>query len=145
MYRFFNFMGTDSDNSNRTESYQNQELPKFENDSFSLHENFRDPFLGGTRLANIAQNSKGMAHRAAPNVVRVPNTQATISSVPFPEVQHLGIVSNGSSGNKAHVIKIDGNQYMISKTGKYGNLEVIELTKDYIKLKFNNEIKIFRP
>jgi hypothetical protein len=146
IYRFFNFVGDDDNLAETSDSFQVQEIPKFQKDSFQLHKGFRDPFLGG--ISHGSSNVSVAVQRPVSVINIAPKPTQIIPqlpSEPFPEVQHLGIVNNGTSGTKTHMVVINGNKYMISKLGKYANVEVTELSKDYIKLKFNNEVKIFRP
>jgi hypothetical protein len=139
VYRFFSFVDTTKKTSKIDSFKYTNKLPAFEKDTFKLHANFRDPFLD--RI-----NKPVRVHHHTISLEK-PKTKVETFSVliPFPQITHLGIVNNASNNLKTHMISIDGVTHMITKIGKYGYVEVVDIQKDLIKIKFNGEVKTFHP
>lgn len=136
IYRFVDFTGRKPLASKNAVSNEVMEFPEFQLDSFSLHTGFRDPFLGKTFRG---KKKKKTYYKSVPKKKVEPVVK---EKVIFPDMSYLGMIKNGTSGSATHLVIIEGNSHMVTGNGQYGSIEVTQIYKDSLEIKYKDEIKV---
>lgn len=100
-------------------------------DTFSIQPISRDPFLG-----TILSTSKSS------NVTSKVKKQPT-DQVAWPSIEYHGLVADVSSKNRVFIIKINGNQQLLSNGSNFEELKIIRGDAKKVMIRFNGTIKEF--
>lgn len=137
IYRFVDFTGRKPLAIKTASVNKVMEFPEFQLDSFKLHTGFRDPFLG--KVFNSKKKKKKKYYKAPPKKKVEPIVK---EKVVFPSMNYLGMIKNGTSGSATHLVIIEGNSHMVTGNGQYGSIEVTQVYKDSLEIKYKDEIKV---
>jgi hypothetical protein len=99
-------------------------------DTFSILADYRDPFLG--TMPKKAR--KKLVKRKAPPKPVLPEIQ----------VRYSGWINDSSSGQKIFFVEIDGEQLMMTRNQKHGELKLLSGNKDKIRVRYNGRTKTIK-
>jgi hypothetical protein len=102
------------------------------NDTFSIHANYRDPFLGKTVEAGGEQ--KKVTAFGKPIAV----------TGKWPQIEFHGLIKNQKSNKQIALIQIDGHGYNMMPGNTEKGIELRHLYKDSVELFFNKERKVVK-
>ena len=108
-------------------------------DTFQLVLTGRDPFLNSK-----IKNSTNHSVKKQFNKTHVPQKKITppiIKNIKWPSIKYYGYVKNKTKGKQACLIKIESNLYQMHKGNIKQNIELVQIYKDSIQVKFNQEFK----
>jgi hypothetical protein len=108
------------------------------NDTFSIHQGYRDPFLG-----KVADNRPRVSS-GIPVKTPVKPTPALPSLVKWPPVQFHGLIKNQKSGKLIALVEIEGHGHNMMPGDVEGGLELIQTYKDSVILGMGKDRKTFR-
>ena len=132
VYRlFFQGKGNDSSNfSNHSFVPEAVDLTSL-NDTFSIHSNYRDPFLG-----NVApRNSRSGGTGPAKSVAKTP----VASVAKWPTIVFHGLIRNQKSNKQVAWVQIDSHSFNMAPGTTQMGVELKRCFKDSILVVFNAE------
>ena len=106
------------------------------NDTFSINPNYRDPFLGKSIKKTIPSENK-VSNVTIPTVIK----KTTEPTIKWPSVIYAGLIKNKKSNKQLVLIQINGQSSSIKVGEIINGIELINIFKDSIEVKFGNEKK----
>ena len=101
------------------------------NDTFSIHSNYRDPFLG----KGIEKHIKTLG--AVPAIKPIEKT--TVATLKWPAVSFHGLIRNQKSNKQIALVQIEGHTYNMTPGDIQSGIELKRCFKDSVQLLFNME------
>lgn len=112
-------------------------------ESIILSLNYPDPFLKGGNFAKEhkqnAASTKNTTNK--PNVKQAVKTPSVVSSPAF-DIKYIGLVKNSDKGTQTAMISINGKSYFALQKDVIEGFLIVEISKDFIRLKKGKELKI---
>jgi hypothetical protein len=105
----------------------------FIQDSFSITNNYRDPFLGSKV---VVQRHISVSPKPAPK-------QVISKNIKWPAISFKGLVKNNSSQVTYALITIDGRLKNVQEKEEISAIKILNIQRDSIGVAFNNETKYF--
>jgi hypothetical protein len=102
-------------------------------DTFSLIDDYRDPFLGYLEIPKPIYSAPLAIKAAAP---------PPRPNVPFPNVRYLGRVKNHDSQKRVAIIMVDKSIKNMSEGDQYNNVKLLKLLGDSVLVSFYDERKM---
>jgi hypothetical protein len=103
------------------------------NDTFSIHQNYRDPFLGKTTEKRISSSGQ----KAVSNLVAKPAP----TLIKWPAIAFHGLIRNQKSNKQVALVQIDGHTYNMSPGETQARVELKRCFKDSVLVGFDGEKK----
>jgi hypothetical protein len=108
-------------------------------DTFSIHPDYRDPFLEESIHKNegsVKYHSVGLANNSK-------QVKAETNTTVWPVIIYTGIIKNQKSSKQLVMIQISGQSIIMAKGEKSGMIELTKISKDFIEMQFGKEKKVF--
>jgi len=108
-------------------------------DSMPISLDYRDPILSetGTRISTKTLGEEENTE----NFDAFASTEQYFVPEPDPEVRYLGFIQNEKNKKPVAIIEIQGEQKMISRNDQVGEIKVIHIAPDNIKIVANGQTK----
>ena len=107
-------------------------IAAIERDTFLIVADYRDPFLGTKRrVTGQKTNYKS----------RTSNNTVASKGKNWPAIAYNGMIKNNNSNKRVGIVKIDGKEYLVKSGDVLGEVKVIKITKQEIKVRFQRESK----
>lgn len=118
----------------------NEESANKNVDTFNIIANYADPFLKRSILVRssntiVGKNEKPQTRNTEKKVVLLKN---------WPNISYAGLVSSFMGNKSTALISINGESCVMKKGDILKDIELITITKDSVKLKFQNEFRIVK-
>ena len=112
-------------------------------DTIVLSLNYSDPFLkGGNFSKEHKQNTSSAKNTtSAPTVKQAIKTPSVVSS-PALDIKYVGLLKNNDKGTQTAMISINGKSYFGNQKEVIEGFTVVEISKDFVKIKKGKEILI---
>lgn len=112
-------------------------------DSFVLLQEYRDPFLGKVRRAQITPDRMPETQPKAPNPNPAPRKPAKPKEEPKPTdwsfLKFSGIVQQSGTDKKIGLLQVNGKMHRVEPGKMYGNVTVLALYADSVRVQFKEE------
>lgn len=109
--------------------------------SYELNLDYRDPFIGKS-MQRKKRTSNQSTPRPKPVVSSIPKTPVVKApKVKWPLVVSLGGVSNTNGNSSSVILKVNGQESIISLGDSISGVSLVELTRDSVTLSYMNEYK----
>lgn len=152
-YKVYQYMNDGDDNIVITENIQPLNTEKIIADTFSLFNNYRDPFLGNdgkemggsstkTNYSNSNYTSNNNNNKPKKNPVVAPTNTANANNG-WPKITYSGMMVNESSKQSIAFITVDGVSNRVKVADKVNELKVIAFDQNGITLQKGKEKKVF--
>lgn len=107
-------------------------------DTFSLLEEYRDPFLGATAVKKKSSvaGSQQSAIKKTPEIKK--------EKTPWPAIKFLGIVKNNSSNQSMALLNIAGKELRMRTGDMHNEIHLDKIYKDSILVSRAKELKMIR-
>lgn len=109
-----------------------------EQDTFTLFNNYRDPFLYGTRSSGVAHPNTNTTSHPRPKVKATP---APVKS--WPVIVYSGIVKNQSNATALVLLRINGRLHTLKQGEMSDGVKVVSFSNNEVVLLYEKEKKIF--
>lgn len=105
----------------------------FQPDTFSLVNNYRDPFLGKTiREPGPRPNQSSVINRKSPIVTL------------WPSIIYSGVIKNQKSKKEVAMVQINGQSNLMKVKDVVSEVQLLKIYKDSIEVKFGKEKRVIR-
>lgn len=101
-------------------------------DTFSLHKNTRDPFLGKNPVVLLKSNQNKN------NAIK-PNIQKPVTEIPKPDIKYLGMIKNNSNEKQMALVRINGQQKRMNPGEEIENMKLLKIFKDSCLFSYGKE------
>lgn len=107
-------------------------------DTFSIVNNYRDPFLGKTITADVNKSVVVQRIKPAPieSVVKQP--------LEWPAIIYGGMIKNQKSNKQFVLLQINGQANVMKQGDVKNGVELLVIFKDSIQVSFKKEIRIIK-
>ncbi len=105
-------------------------------DTFTLVNNYTDPFLGV-----IADNN---APKKQNTVVKTEKKKQTPPAAPWPSVAYGGMIRNQENNNQLALLTVNGQTDLVSPGKQYLEITVVRIFQDSVELGYGKERKYVR-
>ncbi len=102
------------------------------NDTFFIHPNYRDPFLGKGIEKHIKTS-------ASVSVIKPLEKPTVVSTLKWPAVAFHGLIRNQKSNKQIALVQIEGHTYNMTPGDIQSGIELKRCFKDSVQLLFNME------
>jgi hypothetical protein len=110
-------------------------------DTIILSLNYPDPFLkGGNYTKEHKQTTSSTKNTTSATAIKQTVKTASVVSSPTLEIKYIGLVKNNDKGTQTAMISINGKSYFANQKDVIDGYTVIEISKDFIKLKKGKEV-----
>lgn len=142
IYRIFNVVNGSNSNevlkSSIIENVNNENLV----DTFSIHPNYRDPFISKRAKKTISEN-KITSTITKPDVIKKVSNTAPISNK-WPSIVYNGLIKNEKSNKQLALVQINGQSNILQLGNVAEGVELTKIFRDSIEVKFNSEKRFIR-
>lgn len=111
-------------------------------DTILLSLNYPDPFLKGgdfvklhSQKSSVSKNSNTNRSVAKP-AIKTPS----VVNTPVLDIKYVGLVKNSDKGTQTAMISINGKSYFVNQKDVVEGVSVVEITKDFLKIKKGKEV-----
>jgi hypothetical protein len=112
-----------------------------EKDTFQISTLNRDPFLNKSFSKT---ELKAIVFKQTQVVSSIPKvTPKPIITIPFPVINYLGYIKSKDKNYEMALLKVNGKFLKLKINEIKENLKVISITKDSVKVKYDNQEKSF--
>lgn len=142
-YRIYNALQGDDDISFENTNTTIQKIDEVKkDDSIVLSLNYSDPFLKGGNFSKEHKNtSTSTNHQSSiPKIEKLSNKAPTPVAVTPLDIKYIGLVKNSDKGTQMAMISINGKSYFVNHKEMIEGFKVVEISKDFVKLKKGKEI-----
>lgn len=104
-------------------------------DTFSIHPNYRDPFLSKRAKKIIISENKATIIAATPKLIK-----KIIAPLPkWPNLVYGGLIKNQNSNKQLALVQINGQSNIMKIGDIVGEIELTKIFSDSIEVKFQKE------
>ncbi|MGZ3919082.1 MAG: hypothetical protein ACXVNM_07215 [Bacteroidia bacterium] len=144
-YKIYSALNGDEDTSIQKSSFLPITSVERNADTFSLFNNYNDPFL---REIKRSPHTNGSQNRLVkPGLVSLPVVKPKTPVVPitneWPNVQYSGILKNQTSSVSLLLVSINNKMYTLKKYDVAEGLKVVSFTNSEVTLAKGKEKKVF--
>jgi hypothetical protein len=107
------------------------EPEKFQNDTFSILANYRDPFLGSASI------ERANSHSPSRTTSSPASTSSLQPKAKTPTIIFKGIVKNKKSDKTIAVLKINDRTKMLAKGQTVDGIQLLNVSRDSIQVAYN--------
>lgn len=138
-YRIYSSV-SDEKNIPITQSNIFAEKPAIVNDTFSIHNNYRDPFLDKTNLwqAQEIGNSNPVKQTEVVKEVK----QAEV--IRWPVILFSGLVKNQKSNKQIVLMTINGTSHLMKQGEQIAGISLTKVYKDSVEVTYEKEKKVIK-
>lgn len=104
---------------------------KVKKENFSIDASYRDPFLNEVKERVVKPTSDDIF------------SQKTKPQVRWPEIKYNGLVETSTKSKKVGLLQVNKKVFLVNDRDTTAKLQVVEIYKDSIRLKFSNEEKCY--
>jgi len=105
-------------------------------DTFSISNNYRDPFLSKVVLA-------GKNFRTTNKPIPIKSTPIKID-IKWPSITYNGVIKNKRSSGKLALVKINGESNLMTMGGALSGVEILDIYSDSIRVNYKGELKVVK-
>lgn len=109
-------------------------------DTFSIHPNYRDPFLG--KIVKKSSPSENKVPNINPNPIA--QKKATPTSTVWPTLVYSGLIKNQKSNKTLALVQINGQAHIMKIADIEAEVELTKIFRDSIEVKFQKEKRFVR-
>lgn len=106
------------------------------NDTFSIYPDYRDPFFGTMQRKN--KSTVSSANSVSNSSIKPGINGNTSIQLNFPKIVYGGLIKNENSKKQLALLLINGNSYTLKIGEQAEHVQLINLFKDSIEVKYNN-------
>ncbi|MES2141095.1 MAG: hypothetical protein V4511_15420 [Bacteroidota bacterium] len=142
IYRIFNVVN--GSNSNEVlksviiENVNNENLI----DTFSIHPNYRDPFIS-KRAKKTTSENKVVSAITKPDIIKKVTNTVPVSNK-WPNIVYNGLIKNEKSNKQLALVQINGQANILQLGNVAEGVELTKIFRDSIEVKFNLEKRYIR-
>ena len=125
-----------------TEIMINKTPLKSGSDSFSLFNDYPDPFLGEVLRVSLPGSRSGSHKKVALPIVKLPVKAPEV--IRWPVVQYKGTIKSEKNGKVYAVVTINNRERLVKEKDLVDGLAVFSIRKDSIGLDMKGERRFFR-
>lgn len=107
-------------------------------DTFSLLDDYSDPFLKHVRTSTPVSEKKGIVKK------KEDKTRNEAKPIKWPNITYSGIVVNKNSKQELVMVMVDGTSHLMKKRETQSNVQLLEVTSDSILVSYGEEKKYIR-
>ncbi len=120
-------------------SKEKDTMTSVEEFSYELNLDYRDPFLGKEAASKSTPKKTTVSH-PKPTARKEETTNKT-PQVKWPKIDYLGDLASTKGSNYAVILRINGEESLISKGDSISGVSVNQLFQDSIQLSYMSELK----
>ena len=134
---FFQLFGSFFTSPNYAKEKENTiiSIEEVKKDTFLIVADYRDPFLGNRAQSKKIGNSNNQARKISRKIA------AKKSDKPWPSLAYNGMIKNNNSKRRVGIIKLNGKEYLIKEKDIVEDVTILNISKNFVKLRFQREIK----
>lgn len=142
IYRIFHVVN----GSNSTEVFKSAIVENVNNesliDTFSIHPNYRDPFMSKRPKKLISEN-KLASVVTKPDLIKKAAVIAPVSNK-WPSLVYNGLIKNEKSNKQLALVQINGQSNIMQVGNVTEGVELTKIFRDSIEVKFDSERRFVR-
>lgn len=151
IYRVLDFSRQDTpDDPSTVSTLQPNKNNNSVQDTFSLHANYRDPFLKHARYTgykyrktNASNQKTGKKKEKKKTETNIALRREILENIRWPDIKYGGIVQNTRSGEEVGLIEIDKQEFLIRENDSVQKVFIKGLHKDSVIVTYKKTRKTF--
>lgn len=144
IYRIVSVGEVDKDYSKAYTSLDENETNGILTDTFEIHTNYRDPFLGNRTRKSISSENVQTSFTTSSNIISNNATVSVRSSIKWPDIVYSGLIKNQKSNKQLALVQIDGQANIMKLGDVVGEITLSKIFRDSIEVKFYKEKRIIK-
>lgn len=139
-YKFFSDLNPEKVIEANSNPIQFAKIEETKDSVYALMANYRDPFLGKGYVQN---NSSGISIKrfTSPKPKPIP-VLTTVSTMVWPDVKYLGLISHNANAKHMGIITINGKEYTITEGEVIQEFKILKLSKSNATLIYKGVEKV---
>lgn len=142
IYRIFNVVNGSGSNEVRISSFVENTINENLIDTFSIHPNYRDPFIS-KRAKKTTSENKITSTITKPDLIKKVSITAPMSDK-WPSIVYNGLIKNEKSNKQLALVQINGQSNILQLGNVAEGVELTKIFRDSIEVKFNSEKRFVR-
>lgn len=142
IYRIFNVVNGSGSNEVRKSSFVENTVNENLIDTFSIHPNYRDPFISKRAKKTTSENIVVSAITKPDLIKKVTNTVPLSNK--WPSIVYNGLIKNEKSNKQLALVQINGQSNILQLGNVVEGIELTKIFRDSIEVKFNSEKRFIR-
>ncbi len=140
-YRIYGALQGDDDVTLETANKSIQKIDEVKkDDSIVLSLNYSDPFLkGGNFAKEHKQTTSSIKNTTSTPIVKQATKTPSVVNSPALDIKYVGLVKNNDKGTQTAMLSINGKSYFANQKEVIEGFTVVEISKDFVKLKKGKE------
>lgn len=142
IYRIFNVVNGSGSNEVRKSSFVENTVNENLIDTFSIHPNYRDPFIS-KRAKKTTFENKITSTIIKPDLIKKVTNTVPLSNK-WPSIVYNGLIKNEKSNKQLALVQINGQSNILQLGNVAEGVELTKIFRDSIEVKFNSEKRFIR-
>lgn len=143
IYRIFNVVNSSGSNEVRKSSFVENTVNETLIDTFSIHPNYRDPFIS-KRAKKTTFENKVVSTITKPDLIKKVSNVVVPLSNKWPSIVYNGLIKNERSNKQLALVQINGQSNILQLGNVAEGVELTKIFRDSIEVKFNSEKRFIR-
>lgn len=143
IYRIFNVVNGSGSNEVRKSSFVENTVNENLIDTFSIHPNYRDPFISKRAKKTTFENKITSTVTKPDLIKKVANVVVPLSNK-WPSIVYNGLIKNEKSNKQLALVQINGQSNILQLGNVAEGVELTKIFRDSIEVKFNLEKRFVR-